>query len=599
MTTPAKLNGAPSCVTIDGIDLHSFGMIVNNISNPVPGVKSVTSSVPNRDGDMDFSKFYGSRSITLSGSIMGDTNAQLLENIDHANTYFRLRKNGQSVKIVFQNQTDRYWTCKYTSFQHAPIGLWKTGHIVSFTLNLKCVKPYAEATTITSESFLLNSLRNKKISYAGTLPAPITLELTAKPTVNLFPSTWFVINNATRSTDSTNKIYGANADKATRTGTDLYRLGDSFPAFDKTKNYVVGVYAFASSPMYAHLQVQIIGGPDIIVPFVSNYSNQWHFAFAKVSSEQMATATNFYTWVEEDAGSSNSWFTLDGYFIYEISAAEYADANYVPPPFVGSSSPAVASPRVKLHKSINIFPLENGEYVAANWAGLASTTQRMSAANDPLGGSDRCYLFSSPLTTESLVYAPPFFISGGKYYKISFDYFVEKIGASPVLINMSHFVESVGLVFPVSFAFAQETSVWATQTYELQSVSAAQSIRLVFSCSSTCKFFIKNIQVVEAAASGEAFDAYQRPDASETSYVSTLDADDSLVIDTDKFVGDLFDASAGTLANAMASLNIGSMLLQPGYNCLRYSDARVGAATPETASAGAVAAKISYRARYL
>lgn len=178
MTTPAKLSGAPASITIDGIDLHSYGFLLMEVDNPTPEVVESQVTIPNKHGALDFTKTYSTRHMNISGKMMADTHAQLMSNIDGLKKLFRLKQNGETFQVIIQDQTDRYWSCRYgggISISMNSVVIHSKTAAVYFPLY--CTKPYSEKTTLTTETFFMHLHRDYKIDYAGTFPAPLAIEM--------------------------------------------------------------------------------------------------------------------------------------------------------------------------------------------------------------------------------------------------------------------------------------------------------------------------------------------------------------------------------------------------------------------------------------
>jgi len=592
MTTPTKLNGVTSCLKIDDIDMHTYGLIVTQINNPVPTARQVTATVDGLDGDLDFTKNIGPRVMSLSGSIIGNDHADLMANVDLIKSFFRLRQNGRNLSLIFQDQTDRYWTVRYLGgLQITPNGLWMYSRTASFSLQLKCVKPYSEATSITSETVFLSCLGHKTINNAGTMRTPLNVQLCPRVYTNQIPQTFTALLNCTMSDDSTNFLYSTKSKKASRTAGGAFKSGEWFTG-DATKYYVCGAYAYTPTTMACVLAIRTVGGVDVTSAFEVQ-SEQWNFTFFKVQPSNISGSSETILMVENDG--SNAWMSIAGLFMYEITAAEFADATFVPPPFIASAFVPPKNPSLSLHRSINIFPSENGEYVTANWSG---NTEKMSIVSDPFGGSDKCLLFRS--TSGATVNSPIMYVTGSKYYKLSFDYFVESVNTSQgILVKFLEYID--GKIIPNSayFSYMAAGTAWATQQTERQATKASMELRLSLKADSDVKIYIKNIQLVRAAAMSEAFDTYRKPDIVETTYTGTINDKDDLTIDSDKVTADFYDNSALTTENAFNKLALEPLYLEPGVNTIRYTDARKGAALPEAESCGAVMAKLNYRKRFL
>jgi phage-related protein len=617
MSYPIKLASAPTCVTVDGVDLHYMGMLVSNVRMSPPPAKESSFQIQGRDGDFDFTRTYGSRTMTLSGTIIGNSNSDCLSNIDAVKKYFGLKKNCASIKVIFINQSDRYWTCRFQSMDIGSVGLWWSGHSAAYTLTLKCLKPYAEATSITSEEIFLHCLQNKIIDYAGTIRTPLNIEISPRyyrniieyqyPDINEDYTKWSY-SNASGSDDTSENVWGDNCIKVTRSSPGAFlcyksiALGSSYlTQIDITKNYVFAAYAKASTDENIQLKV-VTNLASHTATFGATSTGEWNMAFVKLTAAQMVGVTSVELQIQDNG--TDSEFYVDGAFIYFITAAEAADDDYFPPPYGGASGFSdwmpPKNPALKLHAGKNIFPIENGNYIAADWTG---DTDYCGSFEDPFGGDDRVFLcFDSE--GSSAVYTPPFYLTGGKYYKISFDYHLdisEGVSGEANIYLARRLGPGIDIGQNLLAYPSAKTTAWQTVQIEVRPTKATEYAHFKFETVYS-RLYIKNIMVIEEAEQGETFESYQKPSISSASYSGTLDGDshgDTLTINSDRMVADLYDDAELTISNGMANLTMEPLFLEPGINVLRYSDARLGAAIPEAQSCGGVRAKLSYRKRYL
>jgi hypothetical protein len=383
---------------------------------------------------------------------------------------------------------------------------------------------------------------------------------------------------------------------------------------DVTKNYVFGAYAYfdgAQGTKNLTLKAYIgYGVPSLTVSaaFQETYFG-WGFAFVKISAAQMVGAVSIQFSVENSG--ADAIFYVDGCFVYEITAAEFSDATFFPPPY--QSEPAAddyvppKNPQITLHRSRNIVPWQNGEYVSTDWDGdFGATVSNFGVVSDPFGGADKCLLYRIVAGTGSMiVLSPKIYLTGGKTYRITFDYFLEYTSAASgasLYMNINEYCDHDWYTGGGdNNTFAAIGSAWATIQKTLTIVKSTNycRVRIANNNNVGVKFYIKNIQIVEEIAPAEAYAAYDKPNMAKAAYTGTLDLMDSLIIDSDKVTADVYDHSALTVTNAMSTLLMSPLFVEPGTNTLRYQDARKTSATPETESCGAVTAKLNYRKRFL
>lgn len=604
MTTPAALTGATTTVTVDGVDLHTYGMIVVGVSNPMPDARESTVSIPGRHGDFDFTKRYGGRTITIQGHVISDTHSQLLSNIDSLKKFFRLRDNGDSFKVIFQDQSDRYWTCRYAGgFALDYNSLWMYGRAINFTLNLRCVKPYAESTTLTTELAFLHCLKNKVISYPGTFPVPLQMKLSDRRQVNILEKAgaggcnesgiyWTMTNGG--ATDYTgDKVYGSKSVKVTGSGSFPVSAEISATSeIDTSKYYVFAAYTkpITSSTSYLYLDAVITGGATQSVAFDSYSTDTWNFAFLKISPDMLSGASGVSFRLR--AQSAVTDFLIDSVFIYEITADEFDDLEYFPPPYLSDPSgdhilPA-KNPTIKTFNGFNIYEFLNGDN-SGTWVG--STPQ---IVTDPLGSGDMVFMFASNATVSS----PGFYVTGGKIYKCSFKFYVEM--GSAARLNVGYVFLTEGSNLSDSALIAAASGGWTDyqQTVTLKKSARAGVFRIT-PYTIDYKIFIKDLMIVEVASESDPFVSYEKPVISQASLTRTFDYHDEIFIDFDKMIAQDHDYSAKTTVNAMGNLIADRLQLLPGQNTIRYSDSRKTSATPELESCGSIYAQLSYRTRYL
>lgn len=607
MSRPTILTGATQTISIDGIDMKEYGMLVTGVDNPLPQVRESTMSIPGRDGDFDFTRHYGGRIMTISGYVTGDSHSGLMANLDSLKAFFRLRENGSTFKVIFQDQSTRYWTSRYAggfspNFQ-AP---WMYGRAVNFSLTLYCVKPYAEATTVTTANWFLHCLQNRSISYAGSLRTPLAINLKPRVYANLQeaangPSSegdyWNEVN-CTSSTDTT-RIYGAYSVKLTRsTAAPFYATSNYVCGSDVTKNYVIGGYIYGFND--SHVTLQAMANSSVVASsaFGQVPAYGWGFAFVKVTAAMLTATSGLMMRVYDDGGDAS--ILVDGLFCYEITAAEAADSTYFPPPYMsdtaGDDYVPPKNPKLLLCRNINIAPIKNG--VNPGWV---QSPEKVTMVADPFGSDDMCFLYSTASPVSQDVYSPVMYLTGGKTYKISFDYYVEHFTGTQAYVGFSGFVEG-GLVsnqITWIVAYAAGTG-WATYQAKHTAGMAEAEGRIFFGAyDGVVRIYVKNIMVVEAVTPADAYDAYVAPDQGDAEYTGTFDDGDNLILDNDRMTAYKQDFSTGLSTNGLINLVSDRLCIEPGTNVLRYLDARAGAAAPEAESCGGMYATVSYRARYL
>ena len=619
MTTPAKLSGVATTVTIDGVDMHTMGMLVTSVSNPVPDPLENSVQLPGRNGPFDFTKTYGSRSIMIQGHIIADTHAQLRTNVDSIKAALRLRQNLDSMKVIFQDQTDRYWTCRYEGgFYEQFLSRWYFGRVAKYTLVLRCVKPYAEAVTPTTETFLDTIFKTKSISYAGTLPTPLTVKVQGHSLENLLEkaadgdasedNTEWTLANCTGSDEATG-VYG-NWVKFTRTAPGAFNAEiDVTAEIDPAKWYVFGTFLKNDAGTTVSLLTTGGGGGGGKTSAAYNTSGQFNFVYVKVGPTELGTPTTVVASIDNDGAATYSG--VDGSFIYEITEAEYDDATYIPPPYTYYFLTVdglidLIDPDLHLSRGANLFPHENGSDVA-DWTGTG-TAKDLESVTDPLGTGDRCWMFVADSTADTAqFYSKRVYVSGGKTYKLSFKYFCEHLSTADELAVYVMFYREDGAGSGSGVAPVQGTE-WTSvsTTYEIAMTASEKFTGAYYaivkvelaSGGHTCRFYIKDIMIEEYDGVAYAA-AYEKPNILTQNITGTVDNDDDVLIDNERMVSTFQDWSAKTLGNGASYVSGNRLMLEPGTNLLKLTDAREGSATPEIASSGCADITLSYRARYL
>lgn len=618
MSIPTKLVGATNTITVDGVDLHTMGMIVLDVKNPPPAARDSSSQIPQRDGDFDFTTHYGPRYMTLSGSIIGNTNADCLANIDALKSFFRLRKDRGTFQVIFQNQTDRYWTCRLQSFDVGSYGKWFSGHSAAFSLSMKCVKPYAEALAVTTVNAFMHCNKNQVISYSGTVDAPMTLRITQRKYENLLEYThpdcnedyaagWSFSNATGSNAIAAQSLFGEACPKATRSGAGtFYAELDAGTHLLSSRYYVFGAYMRIDQAFTDHLYAIINGGTNVSAQFspVAGVMD-WYFAFLKISPAQLSGMSSVKFRLD-NSGSASS-FCIDGAFIYEITAVEYNDSYYFPPPYQNVAAPnwflPPKNPSLILHKNLNLFQWKNGDLSA--WESVGESILP-DIVCDPIEPGEKCLMVnaqeSNDMCISGIIYVTP-----GEIYQMTFDYFIEKLDGT-FFIGFGGFSNEGKPQFYHELAkiVSPEAGIawvhnYTSEPYRFLIPAECGSLRFIVhqAGAGSLKLYLKNLQIAKPVLITDPVIPYVNPDIAQLSYTGTIANDDTLLIDNDSFTSEYYANATKLVSNGMAAISGVPLLLCPGANTLRYLDARYGAEWPESESSGSVNCSISYRARYL
>lgn len=614
MTAPASLSGLASAITVDGIDLHSFGMVVLQITNTPPQARKSAVQIPGRDGDFDYSRNYETRQISLRGHIVGDSNSDLLTRVDALRSFFRLRENGDSFQVILQNQIDRYWSCKYEGGFDISAANWKVSRTATFSISLKCTKPFAEAVAATVVSAKQTIFSNLSINYAGTFPTPLNFIASSPLDENILESvagaasedsTLWTYSNATGSDITTSPFFGTNLIKATRTAAGTFYMQiDVSAEISDSKNYVFGFFvANVSSGVTNHISLSAVTNGAVSTKTVLCSTGE-HFVFLKLSAAELAGATSVLFNISNDG--ADSWMTIDGCFIYEITAAEFADAAYFPPPYIsdaaGDDKRETVNAKLRIYNGKNLLQYSHGDD-KTDWYSEFGNTRVIS---DPLDQDKKCVSMWSTAASGSLIRSPFVVLDPKSLYQLQFKYFVLQFpaGASGTLKFKGTVEYDTGFVYSNMNSYGSVTlsavsTAWTTVQAKVTAFNFQTLWALVMQASKDVVVLVKEIQIIPAAAAGDPYADYEKHKSSFIQWNNTMAANDKLVINSETLTVQLADYSAEDIINGMGDF-VGEkgLVLVPGQNYLKFSDNRSTIAAKEQ-GAGSANLLITYRNRYL
>jgi hypothetical protein len=630
MTAPTKLTSATTTVEIDDVDLHTYGMIVNSVVNPPPSAVSASAQIPLRDGDYDFTKSQGVRTMTISGSIIGNNQSNFSANIDGLLSFFRVRDDGRSFKVEFLNQTDRYWTCRYHSFTVKPNGQWMYGHTATFTLVLKCVKPYAEKTTLTTISEMLNTVNPRLISYAGSCPTPIVVSLKSLHLENLLDKsaggdadeaiTGWVGNNCTVSAGATYGllIAGAYSIIATQTaGGAFYIEVDVTSNIALTKNYVFQAHIKGVSGYTATFKLQIIqnGAGGNKEATADAAANDFANLQVKIQASDLTGATSIKFRLIS-TGEQNVFYA-DLMSIFEITATQYADATFQSAPATSDAAGDhiidSINPNIILHNNTNLFAEGNCDTVTewCDHTGPYTATTKVVVVDDPFEPGRKCLLYQNPSAGAETIVSGPIPIKKGKFVTVSLEYHceIQSLGSGLYIIATlypeQYSVMVAGSEFDIKgiATVSAITSAWTAANAQLSNVGGWPFVRIQINCGASinAKLYIRKIMVTARDTADAVYPAFVKPQYRTLTWTGTIEQNDDVRVDSDKFASQKADFSARTAANTIANISGEPLILLPGTNHLIYRDKRQSywySGYPDIQAPGAANAVISYRERY-
>lgn len=600
MAAPQSMAGMPTTVKIDGTDLHDYGMVVNKIDNPVPRSRTSSVQIFGRDGDYDFTKNYGIRIMTLTGKIAADNQSDLISYIDSLKDFFRLRDNGEPFKLIFQNQTGRYWLCKYQGvFNIIFDGSWMLTTTASFTLILKCVNPYAEKTTVTTVALTGSILESLAITYNGTLPAPISTRLEGISPENLLEAaggdtsddnTLWSKTNCTGANVAGNNPYGQYWIDLTRIGAGAYYGDVDVTAKIDTSKY----YAFIGIVFGADLNktemslIQDGSGGNITVVCTAQ-----GMQIGKIQPSELSGATSVVYRINQPAAGAPvmGW---DAMGIYEITAAEYSDSSWIPYPFqsdpAGDDKVPFVDPKIWVFRGLNIMRESNGDDTT-NWIGTGHIV------NDPFVPAIKAFMVKG----SNSFLSPKIYINPNKYYRITFQYYYPIHSATSFIRAYIYRETGSTPTFDNVLILTSAVGVWtqAQATYSPSSDKSLNYMRIGIDAGADSLLYVKQIIIEEVTVSPPDYAGYEKEDSLNAQLTASLDESDFVQLDSELLVGTVFDFSANTNSNIMSGFSGEKLLLEPGSNIVRVTDKRDTSSDPEGLSSGLYSLTLSYRERYL
>jgi predicted phage tail component-like protein len=599
MAAPRALNGAPTTITVDGVDLHTYGVTITSVDNPLPPAIESSVSILGRDGVLDFTKNYGARTMTIQGDITADSHSLLMGYIDSLNALFRLRERGETFKVIFSDQSDRYWTCRFDGFSPKLKTLKNYGRTANFTLSFKLAKPYAEATQLTRTYKRLSNNTSLRIDYPGSIKTPINLNISPTEEVNLLDIVTGLISsenylawtyyNATGSNNSTDRLYGTNSVQVSRSSAgEYYAEIDVTSLIDTSKNYVFSSYCING------LGILNIFLDDLFYQAEPTLEGNTGRTELVVTSAMLSGVTSIRMQLWND-GSQTS-FSIDGAFCYELQACDTDGdlTDFVAPPYKINSTLFV-NPQIELYNGRNIYPYNNTEEPNAN--------EFVAAINDPIGSS-KVFILQSADNTTKVYNSAKVDVIPGKYYRVSFEAITRRyvsIGSPSGLSCYVNFENELGESVEDSTDISTETMVWQPVWFRIQAPQSKTRMFFELRCvRSECKLFFKNIMIYEESSPSESFlTEYIPPNKRKQAYTGSFYEGSELTINNENLTVDASNLGTESVANGMSGFSGDRLELSPGINYLRLRDARTGAANPESASTGTCACWISYRARFL
>lgn len=611
MAAPSSLAGASTTITVDGIDLHVYGLTVLSVSNPLPQAVESMAQIKGKDGAFDFTKNYSYRNMTISGDITADSHSQLVSYIDSINTLFRLRENGSTFKLIFSDQPDRAWLCRYSSFDVQTKSLKNYGKTASYVLTLTCAKPFAEAIEPTFGFARLSMNKPLSINYSGTVKTPLNLvvrnghvnvALPNKMDVGGNPIStslrWVTTNCDLVSSERIRNSYSEYVIELSRIADPLQNylatIEDLLPLLNITKSYVFGVRVMSKGDIT--FRIVLTGGTDkeVVIPSSFVYYKDGFIVITPEDLEDV-TAVSFEIEISGDSPDADLAI-IDGVYLYElmdIFDTDMLTENFVPPPYITGSEVVLTDLELILSKTKNIFlwAPEDGVSVNNFITGITSA----STIKDPIG--DEAVLY---FDKEGICYSDYMQVLPAKSYVVSYEYLMlmsEDLAGDPdTTVDINFHKEG----YYTTYSFRPViNSVW---TKESAAISPGQGSYLISisikNADRNIKLYIKNIMVRESTESS----SYEKPVFLKQSIFGDISKNNEISIDNERLVFRFNDAENKAVTNAANVVSGDRLELSPGSNTLMFRDARHNITTHSgiaESSTGTACVIYSYRKRFL
>lgn len=176
-------------------------------------------------------------------------------------------------------------------------------------------------------------------------------------------SNWYA-NNCTLTLDNSSKVLGNASFKLTATAANGYINYIIQDRVDKTKYYAVSAYLKNGNTAYCRLDLYFgVGGINVAGTKVTDTTN-FNRVVTKLAPSNWGTATTLTLGIGTSSAIGQYCY-VDGIMLTEITAAQYADNSYTPPPYVESYA-CLTNPYVEVRHD-NLVRNGNGEEGVAFW----------------------------------------------------------------------------------------------------------------------------------------------------------------------------------------------------------------------------------------
>lgn len=599
MSAPAVLSGATAVLKINGTDVKTYGMLIESISDGMPEVRSAEEVIPRRHGSIDITNTYGGKNLNISGSIIADTHADLLTYLDALKSLVRLRFDGEGVPVELQDRTGYEYSARLVSFTINKRSLWYNTREATFNMMLRTSQPWAEKATSTTATNEVQCGKMISIVNAGNAPTPLSLEVRPKPSLNLFSGQCdahggWSNSNGTLSTYAGAAvvpcIYGTNSIRVQRTagGSDFSAYQDVVATIQTDEYYVLSAYIRPiGSPANTQFKVQLRS--DVQTDAGSNLGSNACIgrSFVKINGADHIGFT--YAYLEIIAEQNNNDFYFDGVMLEQITAAEYADDDFLPGPYTDDGDSGTTYGCGGLEAAVtgkNLCPAGAKDLDIDNWDSGSS---------------------ESKIIYDEEVGRPVLFNNGeGSNYWLSTKHF--RLDPGEYTLSFKHRYLTTGAIYAKIVCIGENTAAkidagtWDTTYFDGQLVSTALTgdeawttfeetftvpygvtyvaLRFYDNAGATWDTLMLTEIQIELADAATAYEPYRKKSFALYPTFNTL-AEDKILIDARHKQAVYSYDTTHIVRNTMGQFTGSFLELLPGANTLIVNTARVSDSTPE------------------
>ncbi len=597
MARPVILNGWQCVLKVDGVDVKDYGMIVNEILDPLPSPKPSSDEIAMRHGAISRPTKFQSRQVTISGAVFGTTSADLLDYLLALKQLFQLHTSGKKLEVAPQQMTGYIWYATILSFNTTPHQNWYDTLSVDFNITLQVDDPFLEASSATVLTGQNQGQKILTVTNSGSFPTPLSIEFTAIRKFNMMNLTndssesvtgWTTVN-CSLSVVTGKNIYGTNTIKMTQTAGGAYSVYKT-PSLDNAKYYIFGCFGYRTGPVQAQLVTDLAtkSGNLTTSGLVSR-------SFLKISGPADLVGTAYARLTIKNSGAEADT-EFDGVFLYEITSAEYADANFTPPAYVsGASSPPYLQGARFSVVGKNLCPAGAEDFLIDEWY---PTTGELTIQFDNYW--KRPILIANLITVS--LYGPYFHLPPGNYM-LSFKYRGLLIGGGGGGVILR-------LIARTEQGASQHSDIGGSLLFHTLTVPTSidtwLSAEISFTVDQYCPYvglFLERTGAaimrfaqfqIESGSLATSFEYFRRKSFY---YNDTLDNDDKILIDCENKSVISMGVISGVTANKMNKM-VGNFLeLLPGTNNIILDDLRPTQATPHGYSSDNYSYELKYRPR--